>query len=105
MNATRNTLPAAAREISIKLLNSAVADLFDPYARTTFQEYIDTGGEHVLGLGDHLRVAVQRATTVKDFGTADLLADLLRDRDKQLWIWEAHLGRTDLREPQQSFAP
>jgi len=34
MNATRNTLPAAAREISIKLLNSAVADFFDWYART-----------------------------------------------------------------------
>ena len=76
MNATRNTLPAAAREISGELLNSA---------------------------------AVQRVTMAKDFGTADLLADLPRDLDKQLWILEAHLNRSDLPEAEphdheQTFA-
>jgi len=171
MNATRNTLPAAAREISIKLLNSAVADLFDLYARTkqahwnvrghsffalhklldefaaTLQEYVDTAAERVTALGgyvegtlretvkhsrlketeeptsrfgerdwirelanvhaecgDPIRAAVQRVTAAEDFGTADLLTDLLRDLDKKLWILEAHLSRTDLCEHQQSFA-
>jgi starvation-inducible DNA-binding protein len=166
MNATRNTLPAAAREISIELLNSAVADLFDLYARTkqahwnvrgqsffalhrlldefatTLQEYIDTAAERVTALGgyvegtlresvkhsrlkkveepasksserdwirelavvhaecgDHVRASVFRVTTAKDFGTADLLTDLLRDLDKQLWILEAHLSRSDLPRP------
>jgi len=165
MNATRNTLPAAAREISTELLNSAVADLFDLYARTkqahwnvrghsffalhrlldefatTLQEYIDAAAERVTALGgyvegtlretvkhsrlhqteepesksgerdwireladvhaecsDHVRAAVQRVTSARDFGTADLLTDLLRELDKQLWILEAHLSRSALRE-------
>lgn len=34
MNANRNTLPAAAREISTELLNGAVADSSDLYGRT-----------------------------------------------------------------------
>jgi starvation-inducible DNA-binding protein len=165
VNATRNTLPAAAREISIELLNGAVADLFDLYARTKqahwnvrgrsffalhrlldefaarLQQSIDAAAERVTALGgyvegtlretalhprlkkaeepalksgerdwvrelasvhaecgDHIRAAIERVTAAKDFATADLLTDLRWDLDKQLWILEAHLNRSDARE-------
>lgn len=75
MNATRNTLPASARKKAVQLLNSAVADLFDLYARTkqahwnlrgqsffalhklldefaaTVQEHIDSAAERATALG------------------------------------------------------
>lgn len=44
--------------------------------------------------GDHVRSAIKRLSDEEDFGTADLLTDILRDLDKQLWILEAHLGKS-----------
>jgi len=43
--------------------------------------------------GEHVRDAVKKLTDAEDFGSADLLTDVLRDLDKQLWILEAHLDK------------
>lgn len=159
MNTTRNTLPGATRRKSVKLLNDAVADLFDLYARTkqahwnlrgssffalhklldefaaAVLKHLDEAAERATALGgvvegtlretvkrsqlkrkeepasvsgqrdwlleladvhaacgEHIRAAIKEVTDEEDFGTADLLTDILRALDKQLWILEAHLG-------------
>ena len=42
--------------------------------------------------GEHVRMAIKRTTGTGDFGTADLLTDILRTLDLQLWLLEAHLN-------------
>lgn len=158
MNTTRNTLPPAARQTAIKLLNTTVAGLFDLFARikqahwnvrgTTFiglhklldefaattLAHIDNAAERATALGglvqgtlrdsvkssrlkkkeepasksglrdwifeladvhaaaaEYVRSAIKKTTAADDFATADLLTDILRDLDKQLWLLEAHL--------------
>ena len=46
--------------------------------------------------GLHVRVAVKQMTDSEDFGTADLLTDILRTLDLQLWLLEAHINRHSL---------
>lgn len=43
--------------------------------------------------GDKVRKAIKKLTTAEDFGTADLLTDILRTLDLQLWLLEAHINR------------
>lgn len=43
--------------------------------------------------GDQVRTGIKKVSDVEDFATADLLTDILRDLDKQLWILEAHLEK------------
>ena len=44
-------------------------------------------------VGKNVRLAVKATTDREDFGTADMLTDILRDLDKQLWLLEAHINR------------
>jgi starvation-inducible DNA-binding protein len=44
-------------------------------------------------VGTNVRKAVKKVTDAEDFGTADLLTDILRDLDKQLWLLEAHINQ------------
>ena len=160
MNRTRNSLPSAVRKEAIALLNCAVAELFDLFARikqahwnvrgTTFiglhklldefavriMGHIDLAAERATALGgivegtlresakhsrlkpkeeppsisnisdwiheladihavsgEHVRANVKTLTGAGDFATADLLTDILRTLDLQLWLLEAHLNR------------
>ena len=43
--------------------------------------------------GDQVRAGIKKVSDAEDFATADLLTDILRDLDKQLWILEAHLEK------------
>ncbi len=43
--------------------------------------------------GQHVRASVKTLTDAGDFGTADLLTDILRTLDLQLWLLEAHLNQ------------
>ncbi len=74
MNVTRNPLEASTRRTAVKLLNSAVADLFDLYARTkqahwnlrgpafiALHEMLDEFAEEIL---KHLDAAAERATAL-----------------------------------------
>lgn len=44
-------------------------------------------------VGGGIRKAIKKTTDAEDFGTADLLTDILRDLDKQLWLLEAHINQ------------
>lgn len=43
--------------------------------------------------GENVRKAIKRITDAEDFGTADLLTDVLRTLDLQLWLLEAHINQ------------
>lgn len=43
--------------------------------------------------GDQVRDGIKKVSDAEDFATADVLTDILRDLDKQLWILEAHLEK------------
>jgi starvation-inducible DNA-binding protein len=43
--------------------------------------------------GERAHKAVKKLTEAEDFGSADLLTDILRSLDLQLWILEAHINR------------
>jgi starvation-inducible DNA-binding protein len=160
MNKTRNTLPPQVRKEAIGVLNDAVAELFDLFARikqahwnvrgTTFiglhkllDEYagrimghIDLAAERATALGGivegslresakhsrlkkteeppsitgmrdwieeladvhavcstHIYESVKKMDDLQDFGTTDLLVDVLRTLDLQLWLLEAHINQ------------
>ena len=69
--------------------------------RTSLPEYplnITTGHEHVEALahtlatyGELVRNAVFQATELSDPATADILTEILRGVDKNLWFIEAHI--------------
>jgi starvation-inducible DNA-binding protein len=69
--------------------------------RTSLPEYplnITTGREHVEALahtlatyGELVRNAVFQATELSDPATADILTEILRGVDKNLWFIEAHI--------------
>ena len=40
------------------------------------------------------KIDAKKVSDAEDFATADLLTDILRDLDKQLWILEAHLEKS-----------
>jgi len=162
MDRTRNTLPTAIRREAVAVLNGAVAELFDLFARvkqahwnargTTFiglhklldefagrlMAHIDLAAERARALGgivegtlresakhsrlkkkeeppsvsgisdwiqelaslhaasgEHVRLGIRKLTESGDFATADLLTDILRTLDLQLWLLEAHLNRQE----------
>lgn len=70
-------------------------------AQSTLAEYpleLTTGMEHAAALADRLaafgksvREGIDRTTEYGDAATADLLTEVSRAIDKQLWLVEAHL--------------
>jgi starvation-inducible DNA-binding protein len=67
----------------------------EPASKSGQRDWIhELAGVHAA-CGEHVRSAIKKVTDEEDFGTADLLTDVLRDLDKQLWILEAHLERND----------
>lgn len=103
MNKTRNTLPPHIRKQAFATLNSVVAELFDLFARIKQAHWnvppsISGMSDWIYELADvhaasseHVRPAIKKLTDAEDFGAADLLTDILRVLDLQLWLLEAHL--------------
>ena len=65
----------------------------EPPSKTGMRDWIIELATVHAATGQYVRQAVKRMTDREDFGTADLLTDLLRDLDKQLWLLEAHLNQ------------
>lgn len=119
MNKTRNPLPLPVRKEAIVLLNNAVADLFDLFARIK-QAHRNVRGASFIGLHklldefaaailNHIDLAAERATafgglvegTLRDSVKYSHLKKKaeprsksgMRDLDKQLWLLEAHINQ------------
>jgi len=119
MNAIRNNPPTFAREISVKLLNSAAADLFYLYARTRqtrwkvrgpfsfslhklldafaarFQEYIDAATEHITALGGYVEGTL--GETVRQ-SCLEQTEDFVLQRGERDWLAELANAHAACRE-------
>ena len=73
--------------------NSRLKRKEEPASRSGQRDWIRELADVHAASGDHVRSAIKLVTDADDFGTADLLTDVLRDLDKQLWILEAHLDQ------------
>ena len=62
----------------------------EPASKSGQRDWIRELADVHAACGDHIHSAIKKITDEDDFGTADLLTDVLRDLDKQLWILEAH---------------
>jgi len=67
----------------------------EPASKSGQRDWILELADVHAACGEHVRAAIKKLTNDDDFGTADLLTDVLRDLDKQLWILEAHLNKND----------
>jgi len=65
----------------------------EPASKSGQRDWIRELADAHAACGDHVRSAIKMLTDEEDFGTADLLTDVVRDLDKQLWVLEAHLDR------------
>ena len=85
----------------VQLGGTADGTLRSAAKRTTIPEYAAkgaAGAEHVDALssslaafGKGIRLAVDKASELKDADTTDLLTEISRGNDKWLWFVEAHL--------------
>jgi len=65
----------------------------EPASKSGQRDWIQELADVHAASADHVRSAIKKVTDEDDFGTADLLTDIVRDLDKQLWILEAHLDK------------
>lgn len=65
----------------------------EPASKSGLRDWISELADVHASSSEHVRAAIKKATEADDFGTADLLTDILRDLDKQLWLLEAHINQ------------
>ena len=65
----------------------------EPDSISGMRDWINELADVHAAAGEHTRKAIKKITDAEDFGTADLLTDVLRTLDLQLWLLEAHLNR------------
>ena len=65
----------------------------EPSSKSGQRDWIRELADVPAACGQQVRAAIKKLTDAEDFGTADLLTDVLRSLDKQLWILEAHLNK------------
>lgn len=65
----------------------------EPSSISGMRDWISELADVHAAVGEHTRKAVEKITDAGDFGTADLLTDVLRALDLQLWLLEAHLNQ------------
>jgi len=65
----------------------------EPASISGMHDWISELADVHAAVGEHTRAAIKKITDAEDFGTADLLTDLLRALDLQLWLLEAHLNQ------------
>jgi len=69
----------------------------EPSSVSGMADWIDELADVHAVVSGHVRTAVKKLTEAEDFGTADLLTDLVRDLDLQLWLLEAHINQQPLK--------
>ena len=72
--------------------HSRLKDKEEPLSISGMADWIHELADVHSAVGESVRKATKQMTEVEDFGTADLLTDILRDLDKQLWLLEAHIN-------------
>lgn len=65
----------------------------EPASISGMSDWIHELAEVHAEAGDNVRKAIKKITDADDFGTADLLTDVLRALDLQLWLLEAHINQ------------
>jgi len=65
----------------------------EPASVSGMRDWINELADVHASSGEHVLKAIKRMTDAGDFGTADLLTDVVRTLDLQLWLLEAHLGQ------------
>jgi starvation-inducible DNA-binding protein len=63
----------------------------EPASKSGLLDWINELADDHAASGEHARKGVKKMTDAEDFGTADLLTDIVRDLDKHLWLLEAHI--------------
>jgi starvation-inducible DNA-binding protein len=65
----------------------------EPESISGMSDWIHTLADVHAEAGGQVRKGIKKLTDAEDFGTADLLTDILRALDLQLWLLEAHINR------------
>ena len=65
----------------------------EPDSRSGMTDWIRELSDAHATTSMHVRMAVKSLTNSDDFATADLLTDVLKHVEKQLWLLEAHLQK------------
>lgn len=65
----------------------------EPPSISGMSDWIHELADVHAAVGECVRKGVKKTSDAEDFGTADLLTDILRDLDKQLWLLEAHINQ------------
>lgn len=65
----------------------------EPPSVSGMKDWINELADVHATVGEHVRQAIKKTTNNDDFGTADLLTDIVRTLDLQLWLLEAHLSQ------------
>jgi len=63
----------------------------EPRSRSGQSEWIHELADAHATSSTHVRKAIKKLTDEEDFGSADLLTDVLNHLEKQLWLLEAHI--------------
>ena len=64
----------------------------EPLSKSGMRDWLHELADVHAESGERVRKSIKKITDAEDFGTADLLTDILRDLDKQLWLLEAHIN-------------
>ena len=65
----------------------------EPSSISGMSDWIHTLADVHADAGKQVRGAIKKLTDAEDFCTADLLTDVLRTLDLQLWLLEAHINQ------------
>jgi starvation-inducible DNA-binding protein len=65
----------------------------EPSSISGISDWIRALADFHAEAGERVRKAIKRLTDAEDFGTADLLTDILRALELQLWLLEAHINQ------------
>jgi DNA-binding ferritin-like protein len=68
-----------------------------PSSVNGFSDWIQELADLYGNAGQHVREAIKQLVDVHDFGSAYLLADILRTLDLHLWMLETHLSQQQLK--------
>jgi len=63
----------------------------EPASRSDQSDWIRELADAHAASSTHVRKAIKMLTDAEDFGTADLLTQVLNNLEKQLWLLEAHI--------------
>jgi starvation-inducible DNA-binding protein len=72
--------------------NSHLKKKEEPSSISGISDWIHALADFHAEVGERIRKRIKKTTDAEDFGTADLLTDILRALDLQLWLLEAHIN-------------